>query len=172
MGAIHGGAGGPVRVERIAGPLVATGAGVFEVAFDRAAEAGSAAPHQDLWLMALHGGDAAHASAVQQALVRIPTRRREGAPQTIVFPEIADQPATTPRLRLGATSDSGLPVRYYVRQGPARWESDTLVFTPLPPRARYPVEITVVAWQYGRAGSPTGAAVQTAEPVERVFFLK
>lgn len=168
----HASGGGPVRIERITGPFAATGDGAFEVTFDRSSEAGSGRSHQDLWLMALHGGDASHASAVQQALIRIPTRNREGAPQTISFPPIADQPAATPRLRLAATSDSGLPVRYYVRHGPAFVEGDTLVFTPLPPRTRYPVEVTVVAWQYGRAASPSEPAIQGAEPVECVFYLR
>jgi hypothetical protein len=139
------------------------------VDFHREAEATSDRPTQDLWLLAAHGGDATHASAMQQALIRIPTRNHEGASQTITFPEIPDQPATTARLRLVASSDSGLPVRYHVRSGPARVEGGTLVFTPLPPRTRHPVEVTVVAWQYGCVAAPR---VQTAEPVARTFALR
>ena len=38
--------------------------------------------------------------------------------------------------------------------------------TSVPPGARFPVKVTVVAWQYGIPGS-----VQTAAPVEREFYI-
>ena len=62
------------------------------------------------------------------------------------------------------TSDCGLPVYYYVKEGPAEIEGNKLVFTRIPPRSKFPLKVTVVAWQYGLAGE-----VQTAEPVERSF---
>lgn len=160
--------GGPVMISRIPGPFSATGTGSFVVDFYRGAEATSTRSSHELWFKATHDGDDTHASAVQQALLRIPARNREGTPQTITFPEITDHAATTPRLNLGATSSSGLPVHYYVRSGPVSIEGDNLVFTALPPRTRYPVEVTVVAWQYGRSDEP---CVQTAEPVVRTFQL-
>ena len=61
-----------------------------------------------------------------------------------------------------------MPVSYYVREGPAEIDEDILRFTPIPPRAKYPVKITVVAWQYGRSGEPK---LQTAASVERTFYL-
>ena len=69
-------------------------------------------------------------------------------------------------LSLKATSDYGLPVSYYIKEGPAEIEGDQIVFTPIPPRSKFPVKVTVVAWQYGIAGK-----VQTAEPVERSFYI-
>jgi len=39
----------------------------------------------------------------------------------------------------------------------------------LPPRTRYPVKITVVAWQYGTA---TELKYQTAEAVEQTFYIQ
>ena len=69
-------------------------------------------------------------------------------------------------LSLGATSDCGLPVSYYVKEGPAEIVGNKLVFTSIPPRSRFPLKVTVVAWQYGLAGR-----VQTAEPVERSFYI-
>lgn len=62
-------------------------------------------------------------------------------------------------------SDCGLPVYYYVKEGPAELQDNRLVFTKIPPRSKFPVKVTVVAWQYGIAGQ-----VQTAEPVERSFY--
>jgi hypothetical protein len=41
-----------------------------------------------------------------------------------------------------------------------------LKFTPVPPRAKFPVRVTVVAWQYGRSAAPK---LKSAEPVERSF---
>ena len=54
----------------------------------------------------------------------------------------------------------------YVKEGPAELQDNRLVFTKIPPRSKFPVKVTVVAWQYGIAGQ-----VQTAEPVERSFFI-
>lgn len=70
----------------------------------------------------------------------------------------------TETISLHATSDCGLPVYYYVKEGPAEIEGNKLVFTRIPPRSKFPLKVTVVAWQYGLAGE-----VQTAEPVERSF---
>ena len=57
-------------------------------------------------------------------------------------------------------------VYYYVKEGPAEIEGNKLVFTRIPPRSKFPLKVTVVAWQYGLAGE-----VQTAESVERSFFI-
>ncbi len=45
-------------------------------------------------------------------------------------------------------------------------EDDKLIFTCIPPRAKYPLKVTVVAWQYGINGQ-----VQTADPVQRSFWI-
>ena len=105
---------------------------------------------------------------VQQAVVRA-SPRAKGAPQTITFPTVADQDADARSLALGATSSAGLPVGYYVLEGPAEIDGDTLRFTAIPPRAKFPLKVTVVAWQFGREGD---APVRTAESVERGFYLR
>jgi hypothetical protein len=43
-----------------------------------------------------------------------------------------------------------------------------LHFTPLSPRAKQPVKITVVAWQFGRGTEPQ---VRAAAPVVRTFLV-
>lgn len=78
-----------------------------------------------------------------------------------------DVEAGTASLLLQAVSDSGLPVYYYVKEGPAEIVDGKVVFTPVPPRSKFPLKVTVVAWQYGLSGK-----VQTAEPVERSFYIK
>lgn len=82
------------------------------------------------------------------------------------FPGIGDVKAGTESVTLDATSDCGLPVYYYVKEGPAEIRGNKVIFTKIPPRSRYPLKVRVVAWQYGIAGK-----VQTAEPVERTFFI-
>ena len=59
-------------------------------------------------------------------------------------------------------------VRYFVREGPAEVDADVLTLTAVPPRAKFPVTVTVVAWQWGRSVEP---AVRNAEPVERSFKI-
>jgi hypothetical protein len=101
--------------------------------------------------------------------MRIPRRNDKGDDQTITFPEIPEQRAGSPPVRLAAVSSSGLPVRYFVREGPAEVSDDgTLTITSIPPRAKFPVKVTVVAWQWGRSIEPK---FKTAEPVERTFYV-
>lgn len=52
--------------------------------------------------------------------------------------------------------------------GPIRHIGDMLRLTEIPVRARRPISITVVAWQFGRATKPR---VQTAEPVVRTLCV-
>lgn len=47
-------------------------------------------------------------------------------------------------------------------------EENKIIFTAIPPRAKFPIKVTVVAWQYGKSVEPK---VQTAEAVERTFFI-
>lgn len=42
------------------------------------------------------------------------------------------------------------------------------IFTKVPPRSRYPVAVTVAAWQWGRSMPP---AVRTAETVKQTFMI-
>ena len=158
--------GGPVTLSRIVGPFVQTGPGTFRVQYGRA-EYTANHRNNDLWLVAAHPGDEHVRAIVQQAMVRA-TPGAEGEPQTIDFPAIADQPAGAAPLMLSATSSAGLPVGYYVLEGPAEVEGGRLYFTAIPPRAKLPIRVTVVAWQSGRLAEPR---VRAAARVERGFRL-
>jgi len=87
-------------------------------------------------------------------------RNTEGAAQTIIFPKIADVPASTKEMKLTATSDAGLPVQYYVHFGPAEIDGGTLKLLPIPPRAKYPVKVEIVrfsgAGETARRCNPPG----------------
>lgn len=158
---------GPITITRICGPVVQTGPDTWQVRFDRLGM-NNRKRSNSIWLFASNPGDDEYKRSVQQAQMIIPLPNKAGREQRITFPPIADQPVGARSLKLHAASDAGLPVRYYVREGPAEIKGDTLEFTALPPRARLPVRVTVVAWQYGRSIEPK---VRTAESVERSFNI-
>jgi hypothetical protein len=162
----HATDGGSITLSRIVGPFVQTGPATFSVRFGRAEYTQNRRNH-DLWLVASHPGDAHFKSMVQQVMVHAGINN-DGVAQTIAFPAIPDQRADVKSLQLAARSDSGLPVAYYVREGPAEIDGDTLTFTAIPPRAKLPLALTVVATQFGRASDPK---IQTAERVERTFCI-
>jgi hypothetical protein len=158
---------GSIVIERICGPFVKLGDDTFVLRFDRAGF-GDGKRGCELWFAARHRGDSEFKPAVQQAQMVVPARNNEGAEQRIDFPALPDQKAKAKSLKLSATSDAGSKVCYYIREGPAEISGDTIRFTPIPPRATYPVKVTVVAWQYGSSSKPK---LKTAESVERVFHL-
>ncbi|HEX8296098.1 MAG TPA: hypothetical protein VF593_07340 [Chthoniobacteraceae bacterium] len=161
----HAAGGGPVSIDRICGPFVKLGPDTFAFRLQR--ESSPGAGSYDLWFAATHPGDAQFKPAVQQAQMRVPVPR-EGQEQRLTFPEIQEQRVGTKSVPLSASSDAGAKVYFYVREGPAEIQGDELVFTQIPPRARFPVKVTVVAWAPGRGVEPK---LKTAVPVERTILL-
>lgn len=70
---------------------------------------------------------------VQELGFRIPFRHTEGKRQCILFPGLPDVTLGTEVLSLNATSDCGLLVYYYVKEGPAEVVDGKLVLTQIPP---------------------------------------
>jgi len=163
----HASGGGPVIISRICGPVEQTGPDTWAIRFYRMGTDNKKRSNE-IWLEATHPGDAQYRRAVQQSVLRFPLRNTVGADQTITFPEIPDQRVGTASLPLHATSSAHVPVYFYVKDGPAELVGNTLKFTAIPPRAKFPVAVTVVAWQWGRSIDPK---LKTAEPVERTFHL-
>lgn len=157
----------PIRMSRICGPVEVVNDTTFTVRFYRM---GLDNPKRTggICLMASVKQDHKYRSAVQQVEIRIPYQNKEGISQRIIFPKLSDVKASVKEISLNGTADSGLPVYYYVKEGPAEIKGDKLVLTKIPPRAKFPVKVTVVAWQYGRSGEPK---VQTAEAVEQSFYI-
>ncbi len=122
----------------------------------------------NLMVLAYHPGDRSFAWTEQAGQIKYPKRNNAGRPQTITFPAIPDQASGTATVALHAQSDSGLPVEYYVAAGPAEMEGHTLRFTAIPPRSRFPVKVTVVAYQWGRSIAPL---VQSAAEVAQSFLV-
>lgn len=160
-------ASGPVKISRICGPVQQVNDTTFSVRFYRM---GMDNPRRtgDIWLLASSEGDADYKSTVQQFNIRIPYRITNGEEQTILFNSIPDVNVGTRSIQLKAWASSGLPVYFYIKEGPAWIKNDNeVVFTQLPPKTKFPVKITVVAWQYGKDGQ-----WNTAEQQERSFYKR
>jgi hypothetical protein len=94
---------------------------------------------------------------------------KDGATQTIDWPQIADKKVGAKPFDLGATASSGLPVQYWVVSGPATVTADgKLRLEAIPPRSRFPVTIRVAAFQWGRQGD---SKVQSVRPVYQEFGI-
>ena len=157
-----GHAPGNAVIEWICGPCIPLGANRFQIAPDR-----SWSPTANVIFRVMHPGDADYRLSVNPGIMKL-NPNRFGKPQKIVFDPIPTQKIGVKEIQLHATSDSGLPIRFYVKAGPAEVHGDRLVFTPIPQRSKFPLTVTVVGWQWGRASEP---AVQTALPVECVFQI-
>jgi hypothetical protein len=153
------------RVFGWAGNIEQTGADTFRVRFDREGVNGRTT---HVLIGAIHPGDAEYRQTMAAAHFYIPGNNTEGTKQTIIFPEIHDVSAAAQPIPLGGSASSGLPVRYYISWGPARIEDGNLRLAGIPVRAKYPIEVKVTAYQWGKVTDPKFAS---AQPVTRVFHI-
>lgn len=153
-------AAGARTIERVSGVL-AVRDGRYEIALNRGF------PETPNFIAVRHPGDATHRPSVQPGRFVLPNHA--GRAQQIEFPAIPDQVLGRTTVPLRATSSAGLQVRFFVRGGPARVVGDQLELLPLPPLARFPVRVAIVAWQLGRGGADP---VSAAPMVERSFLLR
>jgi hypothetical protein len=162
----HAEDGGPIVIEVTTGPLHKVSDDTFVIRFNRI----DFNPRRggDVWFQATQDGGTEYKRAVQQAEMRIPVRNTAGADQSISFPALANQNEGVKTLKLSATSNANVPVSCYVESGPAEVEGDTLTFTPIPARSKFPVKVTVVAYQWGRSIEPR---LKSAETVKQTFFI-
>jgi len=157
----------PLIIERICGPVKKINDTTFQISFYRM---GFNNPRRsnDIWLLANNKGDDKYKSAVQQLAMRFPLVNKEGAEQRISFPKIENIKQGVNAIILAASSSAGLPVYYYVKEGPAEIRDNKLKFTKIPLLSKYPIKVTVVAWQYGKIA---GDKIKSAEPVEQSFYI-
>lgn len=161
-----GHAAAPIGVLPVSGPIVATGPATFRIAFDCLS---TPADGTRVTFLAFHPGDNEYRHAeIVGMLPRGFNGLKDGKEQKITFPPIGALKAGG-AVALKATSDAGLPVDYLVAYGPARIEGNRLVAADVPARAKGPIEVKVIAWQFGRGVAPQ---VRTAEPVEQVIKLE
>ena len=152
---------GQPQLEWLCGALEPAGEGKFRVALDRTYR------QQAMYLAARQRGTGQIRDAVQPLHLEV-RPNSEGLPQKITFEPIRDLKAGTSSVPLVAQSDSALPVRFFVVAGPATAENGRLMLTKIPPRAKFPIAVTVAAWQWGRGVEPK---VRTAETVRQTFHI-
>lgn len=155
-------------ISRICGPVEKLNDTTFTVRFSRLG-LNNVKRTADICLITANDGDPKYKSAVQQMYIHIPYPNKEGVEQAIIFDSIPNVNQRVKSVDLHAVAGSGMPVYYYVQEGPAELKKGELILTTIPPKAKFPVKVTVVAWQYGRSIEPK---VQTAKPVSRMFYIE
>lgn len=160
---LHGHSSSPLKCVCMSGPAIQTGPDTFRLVYDFRYPAFPT----DVQLLVYSEGDEKYRMAYQPGVMRVEPNK-EGKEQKICFAKISDQRLGTKSVVLDATSDCRLPIQFYVKYGPAHFEGNHLVLDAIPPRSRFPVEVTVAANQWGSAAEPK---IQTARPVERAFSI-
>lgn len=118
-------------------------------------------------IKAYHDGNETYRYAEQPARLKLEANVK-GKAQTITFPPIGDLKSGA-EVKLAATADGGLPVCYAVNHGPAIVRDGKLVVCGIPPRAKFPLEVKLTAYQWGSSVEPY---IQTAEPVSQTVSVK
>ncbi len=156
----------PIHVKGVGGPVVAVGGHRLRIRYDGL---NPATVRMRVTFLAYSHGDGTYRYTEHVGMLpRGFGGLTKGKDQTITFPPIKDLKADSPPVKLGATSDAGLPVEYYVAYGPAKIENGALKIAELPARSRFSIPVKVVAYQFGRGIEPL---VKTAAPVERTFRI-
>jgi hypothetical protein len=175
-------------IDREIGPLTklrkdaSTGITTFRITLERGLGATATNYQQYCIFSVAHPGDATYKASVLQADMSIPVNNTSGLAQTISFPQISNVSNATATVTLNATSSLGMPVQYFVQEGPAKIVNNKIVFTTIPQGTKLPIKVTVVAWQWGRnaslaarmtaSGVPyPGQTIQTAPQVANTFYI-
>ncbi|MEE8452863.1 MAG: hypothetical protein V3R99_13140, partial [Thermoguttaceae bacterium] len=156
----------PIRVREISGPMVATGPNTLRIQYDNLAPATESSR---MTFMAYSRGDAQYRHTEHVGMTPRGFRGLDrGKPQTITFEPIGRLTADGGPIELKATSDSELPIEYYVAHGPATIADGKLKLAEIPARAKFPMTVQVVAYQFGSGIEPL---VQTAQPVVQTIHI-
>jgi hypothetical protein len=157
----------PIQVRQVGGPVAVVGPNGLRLQYDGLAPA---MERSRVTFMAYSAGDSDYRYTEQVGMMPRGFRGlTKGKEQSIAFPLIGNIKANAGAVRLNATSDSGLPVEYYVAYGPAKIKADKLKVAELPARARFPIKVMVVAYQFGRGMEPL---VRTATPVAQTIQIE
>lgn len=155
---------GKISITPINGPVKQLDDTTFQVSFYHTGFSNKRRTYT-MYFQALADADGSYRGTAQQIEVKIPHGINNGKPQSITFKPLVDMHVKDKKQRLRATATSGLPVRYYVKQGPAVIDGNVLRLTKIPPRAKFPMKIVVTAWQFGVPGQ-----WNTAPEVTREFY--
>jgi hypothetical protein len=131
------------------------------------------------FLIAYHPGDAVYRPTFRPINWSVPNPNvglTDGSSNVVTFSALTDITGTNglPTITLtNAKASSGLPVQYWVAAGPYRssgTNGEVLVPEVIPPKTKFPMEVTIGAWQWGRPSS-AGTAVPSAYPVFQTFYI-
>lgn len=158
----------PIKVKVVGGPIRAIGDHKFQMAYDELNPPGE---RSRITFLAYSPGDETYRwTEVVGMAPRGFKGLNKGKAQTITFESLPDEvKADADPIELKASSDADLPVRFYVARGPAKVVDGKLQFTELPKRMKTPVEVEVVAYQFGSGVKPE---VQSANPVSQTVRVK
>ena len=157
----------PILVRQVSGPVIATGPHTLRIQYDSLAPATEGSR---VTFMAYSAGDAEYRyTELVGMMPRGFADLKKGKEQTITFPPLGNLNADSDPIELEATSDSGLPVEYYVTYGPATIVDGKLCITEIPARAKFPIDVKVVAYQFGSGVEPL---FKTATPVEQTIQIR
>lgn len=154
-----------IHIYPICGPVVRIDNENMAVRFDRFGFTKSRRTGE-ICMIAVHEGDDTYRRAVLQSTMGVPVFNTKGTMQRLTFPDIKDVKADTKSIKLDAFVNTGLPVEYFVNYGPAYLKNGELIFTEIPASAKYPVEVSVTAYQYGVRDK-----IQSATPITRTFNI-
>jgi hypothetical protein len=158
----------PIHVKIASGAIAAAGSHTFRICFDALSPAIDGIGRASF--MAYSEGDSEYRYTEHVGMLpRSFGGFSAGRDQTITFPPLANMKAHAAPVDLNAKSDAGLPVQYYVAYGPACIEDGRLKITDVPMRATFPIDVKVVAWQFGSGIEPK---VKTAKPVEQIIQIE
>ena len=115
------------------------------------------------------GNDTVAASLRNVEIVRTQSTMLGFKNQSITFPAISNIDKNVRSISLKATASSGLPVEYFVRNGPAVIVGNQLVITQLHEGTKFPIQIVVGAYQVGTTGASTG--IYAAGPVYQTIWM-
>jgi hypothetical protein len=104
--------------------------------------------YQMFFLRIFHEGDARFAASGRTVQIAW-APGDAGRPQTVDFPPVPDVPASIQRVELRATSSAGLPVDYFVIQGPGVIRDGGFVPCELPAGGDRSITVTIGAYQRG-----------------------
>ncbi len=156
-----------ILVRQVSGPVVATGLRTLRIQYDSLAPA---TENSRVTFMAYSAGDTEYRyTELVGMMPRGFAGLKKGKEQTITFPPLENLSVNSGPVELEATSDSGLPVEYYVAYGPATIMDGRLCITDIPARAKFPIDVKVVAYQFGSGVEPL---VKTAKPVDQTIQIR
>lgn len=155
----------PIRIKQVSGPIVAVGKSQFRV---RHNELAPAMENARVTFMAFSNGDEQYRYTERVGMIS-QLALTTGKPQTITFPPIGNLKPDSAPVELNATSDSGIPVEYHIAYGPGKIVDGKLAIVDIPHRAKFPMMLRIVAYQFGCGIQPH---VQTAEPVEQTVQVE